>query len=125
MSAYMLGFVLECILKAASCKTLNLAAYPEDHKVVKNPKITDYFRTHNFDMLLVISGASDLFSPKGVGFNSWSGFTQEYTGKIKVWTDIRYDTKDQYDEKRVKDIYDYLTKPNDGIIALIEAKERW
>ena len=121
MAAYILGFVLECVLKATACKALNLTAYPELGKT-KNRRVTDYFLTHNFDMLLVISGTSDLFGLTGEGSSSWSGFTQEYTGE---WTDIRYQILNQFDENKVRQLYKYLTENSLGVIPLIDNKERW
>jgi len=123
MTAYILGFVLECILKASACKALNLSIYPEIEKT-KNQQIVNYFRTHNFDMLLVVSGTSDIFDLSGEGASSWSGFTQEYT-KIGKWTDIRYEVLSQFDENLVKRLYKFLTEKPNGIIPLIEAKNRW
>lgn len=118
VAVYLMGFVLECILKASACKVLNLKNYPEIKKT-KNPKITSYFLTHDFDLLLPISGASEIFELSGEGASSWSGFTQEYS-KIGKWTDIRYDTLTQFDEKITKNLYTFLTKKPDGIIPLIE-----
>lgn len=121
IAAYILGLVLECVLKAASCKALNLAVYPEVGKT-KNNEIANYFRTHNFDNLLIVSGTSDLFGLNGKGFNSWSGFTQEYTG---IWTSIRYETITQFDERKVRGMYKFLTEQTSGIISLIESEKRW
>lgn len=123
MAAYILGFVLECVLKASACKALNLAVYPEIEKT-KNQQIVNYFRTHNFDMLLVVSGTSDIFGLSREGASSWSGFTQEYT-KIGKWTDIRYEVLNQFDENLVKSLYKFLTEKPSGIISLIETKNRW
>lgn len=123
ISAYMMGFVLECVLKASACKALNLATYPEIKKT-KNEKIVNYFRTHSFDMLLVVSGNSDIFDLSGEGASSWSGFTQEYT-KIGSWTEIRYEVLSQFNENVVKSLYNFLTAEPNGIIPLIETKNRW
>ena len=54
VAVYMMGFVLECILKALTCKALKLATYPEMQST-KHAKIKSYFLTHDFDMLLIIS----------------------------------------------------------------------
>lgn len=123
MAVYMMGFVLECILKASACKVLNLTAYPEIKKT-KNQQIVNYFRTHDFDMLLIVSGNSDIFDLQGVGASSWSGFTQEYT-KIGKWTDIRYDILNQFDESLAKSLYKFLTEAPNGIIPLINSQNRW
>ena len=123
IAAYLMGFVLECVLKAAACKALNLTSYPEVG-ILKNKKIIDYFRTHSFDMLLIVSGTNDIFDLSGEGANSWSGFTQEYT-KIGEWVNIRYNVINQFDETLVKNLYNLLTGSPNGIIPLIEAKQRW
>jgi hypothetical protein len=123
MAAYILGFVLECILKSAACRSLRLEMYPEI-KTTKDQRIVTYFRTHNFDMLLLVSGTSDIFGITGKGASSWSGFTQEYT-KLGEWTNIRYDTLNQFDKNTVLSLYKFLTEPPNGIIPLIEAEKRW
>jgi hypothetical protein len=123
VAVYMMGFVLECILKASACKTLNLTTYPEI-KETKNPRIVNYFCTHDFDSLLIISGVSDIFQLSGVGASSWSGFTQEYT-KIEKWTDIRYDVINQFDEKLATNLHKFLAEKPNGIIPLINAKNVW
>lgn len=123
MTAYILGFVLECVLKASACKALHLATYPELGKN-KNRKTVDYFCTHSFDTLLIISGTSDIFDLSGEGASSWSGFTQEYT-KMGNWTDIRYNEIIQFDEGLVRSLYGFLTEGPKGIIPLIEEKNRW
>ena len=125
MAVYMMGFVLECVLKASACKALKLTAYPEEIKKIKNQSIVNYFRTHDFDMLLVVSGTSDIFDLfSGEGASSWSGFTQEYT-KIGRWTDIRYDVLSQFDESLVKNLHKFLAEEPSGIIPLIEKENRW
>jgi len=123
VAVYLMGFVLECVLKASACKALNLNSYPDFQKT-KNIKITNYFLTHDFDMLLLVSGASNIFGLSGQGASSWSGFTQEYT-KIGKWTDIRYDTLTQFDETITKNLFGYLTKEPDGIIPLIKGQKIW
>jgi hypothetical protein len=125
VAVYLMGFVLECILKASACKVLNLKLYPEI-KITKDERITRYFHTHDFNMLLIVSGMSDIFELSGDGASSWSGFVQEYSKeKIGKWTDIRYDLLDQYDENIAKRVYDYLTKEPDGIIPLIKERNIW
>ncbi len=39
-ATYMMGYVLECALKAATCKTLHLGSYPSG---TQNKKIDGYF----------------------------------------------------------------------------------
>lgn len=120
LAAYMLGFVLECVLKAGACKSLNLEVYPGS-KTTKKEKITSYFLTHDFDMLLVISGASDIFGIYGKGAEAWSGFTQEFQGQ---YTNIRYEVKSSYNEEKVKRMHDCLTREPDGIIPLMISEKK-
>jgi hypothetical protein len=122
VAAYIMGFVLECILKSAACKVLNLPAYPEPGAGIRH-EVSTYFLTHNFDQLLVVSGMTDLFKFSGNGSSAWSGFTQEYTG---AWTDIRYkDATNQFDEQKVTALYAFLTGSEGGIITLVENEKRW
>lgn len=122
-AAYMMGYVLECSLKAVICKTLHLVSYPEN---TRDNKIDSYFMTHKFDQLLTPSGMEDLFSGRGEKdvFRNWSEFTQEYQGD---WVRMRYDPArlKQFDEIKVKKLYNNLTEEPSGILAVIETKKRW
>ena len=115
-AAYMMGYSLECTLKAVICKTLHLTGYPNS-----KDKISQFFRTHEFDVLLTLSGMEDLFGYNGVGFSNWSGFTQEYKGQ---WTAMRYDLG-SWDEAKIKRVYTNLTEKKNGILSLIEGNKRW
>jgi hypothetical protein len=86
-AGYLSGHVLECALKAAVCKTLNLLVYPE---YTKNEKTDGYFMTHKFDQLLIASGLESIFSSRGPieAFQYWSDFTKEYPSD---WPAMRYD----------------------------------
>jgi len=102
--AYMMGYVLECALKATVCRKLNLISYPE---TAKNKKIPEYFMTHRFDQLLVVSGMSGIFSDRGPdeAYLHWSDFSLEYAGD---WPSMRYDPDRQWEEKKVKSLYTNL-----------------
>ncbi len=117
-AAYMMGYVLECALKAAICKTLHLSIYPDKSK---SNKISQFFRTHEFDVLLTLSGMEDLFGFSGAGFTSWSGFTQEYKGS---WTEMKYDIG-SWDETKVRRVYTNLTAKKTGILSFVEGGKRW
>lgn len=104
VSAYMMGCVLEYALKAVACKTLHLSNYPP----LKSKKIEAFFRTHEFDSLLIISGMLDIFSSGGSFFGNWSAFTQEYLGQ---WTEMRFETNNQnsqWDEIKTNNVYNEL-----------------
>src|SRR3989344_4984234 len=60
VAMYIMGYVLELAMKAIICKTLNLPTYPHDNK---DEKVASYFKTHVFDRLLVVSGATNIFKP--------------------------------------------------------------
>jgi hypothetical protein len=120
-AGYMLGYALECALKAVTCKTLNLVTYPENHK---NDKINLYFMTHRFEQLLIVSGLENIFSSRGPqeAWENWSDFTLEYPGE---WPSMRYDSKTVWDEIKVERLYKCLMKPKSGILKIIERRKKW
>ena len=119
-AAYMMGYVLETLLKSASCKALHLEQYPDDRSKHQE-KVLSFFMTHNFDQLLYISGLSDVFNSS---FFSWAQFTTSYLGD---WPRMRYDVKvlKQFDEIKVNQLYDYLYKADDSIIKTVQKMRRW
>lgn len=120
-SAYMLGYVLECALKAATCKTLHLIAYPEN---TKNDKINSYFMTHRFEQLLVVSGLENVFSSRGPkeAWQNWSEFTLEYPGD---WPAMRYDLSKNWDKIKIEQLYNNLMEPTNGILTIIKRSKKW
>lgn len=120
-AAYMMGYALECALKAVTCKTLHLVSYPEN---TRNDKIDNYFMTHRFDQLLVVSGMEDIFSSRGPAesWRNWSEFTAEYQGS---WTEMRYDRDIVWDEAKIRKLYNNLKDPNYGIITEITRRHKW
>lgn len=122
-AAYMMGYVLELALKAASCKALKLKSYPANasHKTVAN-----FFQSHIFDQLIVISGLSDLFSLDGTeeSHRNWSLFVQEYPWN---WPEMRYDPNIivRFDESKINNLYTYLYDDEQSIIKTIAGKRRW
>lgn len=122
-AAYMMGYVLELALKAASCKALKLKNYPVNTRL---QKIDDCFQSHRFDQLIVVSGLSDLFSLDGPAesFGNWSLFVQEYPGN---WPEIRYDPNIiiRFNESKVHSLFQYLYDDDNSIIKTIAGKRRW
>lgn len=118
-AAYMMGFVLECALKAVICKTLHLVNYPE---YTGKQKVDDYFMTHRFDLLLKVSGMENIFSDRGPSesWRNWSEFTVEYPGD---WPAMRYDINRKWDETKVKKLYTNLVESQNGLLK--EVKKRW
>lgn len=120
-AAYLLGYVLECALKAATCKTLHLVSYPDG---TKNPNVSSYFMTHKFEQLLVVSGLENIFSSRGPtkAWQNWSSFTIEYPGD---WPIMRYDAKKIWDEIKVKKLFSNITEPKYGILSIIKDQRKW
>ncbi len=123
VAKYIMGYVLELAMKAMICQTLGLPAYPHDNK---DEKTASYFKTHVFDRLLVVSGATKIFKPdiaNEASFN-WEQFTKEYPGD---WSSvIRYDpalARPATPELKssVQNLYTYLV----GILKTIEEKKLW
>lgn len=121
-AAYMLGYALECALKAATCKTLRLVSYPEN---TGKEKVDSFFMTHKFEQLLFVSGLDDLFSfrsPIPEVSSNWSQFTLAYPGD---WPTMRYQINPAWDEAKVKGLYEMLTHDSHGLITIIGRKKRW
>lgn len=120
-AAQMMGLALEYALKAAICKTLNIPAYPEDHKD------SSFFMVHTFDRLLLLSGLSSTFSAAGDTevLDNWSGFTLPYRGE---WVGMRYNDPQYgpFDKKTVEKLYHHLYGDKEyGILRVIAKKRRW
>jgi hypothetical protein len=119
MAAYMMGYTLECALKAAICRRLGVTKYPDSSKT---KEVANFFRTHKFIPLLLLSGLSEVFSFSGnvVVFQNWSNFTKEYPGE---WPTMRYKSGTGLDEIKVKNLYTNLTVKSVGVLSVI--KKRW
>ena len=115
----MMGLSLECALKAVTCKTLNLDNYPETRK---DKNINAFFKTHNFDALLVVSGTDNIFGVRGTGEPpwNWSEFLKEYEGD---WWNMKYDLNrmKSWDDVKIKKLYNHLN----GLIGEIEKEKLW
>lgn len=113
---------LECALKAMICKTLGLSIYPEDKK---QEQVVTFFRTHEFQRLLILSGLNSVFGPDpgATGeFQSWSDFTKQFPGN---WAEMKYDLERQvqFDATKASFLYKSLTDPTRGVLTII--KRRW
>ena len=121
-SGYFMGLALECALKASTCKTLRISNYPEAHQ---DKKVPDFFMTHSFLRLLLVSGLSDIFDIKSkypLAYKNWSDFTIQYPGE---WTGaIRY-TSNYFNNKNATKLYNYLFLDKNSIIKTIRRKRRW
>lgn len=120
-AAYVMGYALECALKAVSCKTLKLNVYPP---VKKNSREAEGFRSHDFEQLLFISGMNGVFQLEDKAYDNWSAFTLTLNGD---WTNMRYDrgAEKRFDEPTVRDLYKNLYDDEDSIIQTIKGKRKW
>ena len=120
-AAYMMGLALECALKSSICKTLRITDYPEDHK---DKKVPDFFMTHSFIRLLLVSGLNDIFDVKGVAlaFDNWSAFTARFPGD---WTAMRYIDDRQFDAATTRSLFGNIYLDEHSIFKVISKKRRW
>lgn len=122
LAAYLMGYVLEFALKAASCKVLHLSGYPPTKS---KGGVGEGFKTHEFEQLLIVSGFSDLFGNLSSTpyYSNWSNFTALYPGE---WTQMRYeDVSARFDEKTVKALAQNLYDDSNSIVKTIKSKKRW
>jgi hypothetical protein len=121
-AGYMMGYALECALKAVICKTLRLNEYPE------SGKDDNWFLTHRLERLLRLSGMEDIFgNTGGKGFYAWGEFIKYYEGE---WSCMRYDSSclARFTDQSVPRLYNFLigTKTGEeGIITVINRTRRW
>ena len=111
-------YVLECALKAAICKTLRLRNYPDKSGFDKRDNI---FKTHNFDILLTLSGMEKDFSLRSASkkrYQNWSEAT-----KYKV--DVRYEPIGSRSLSEAKRMYKALTEKPNGVISWIAKHRKW
>lgn len=108
------GLALELTLKAAICRTLNLQDYPDKGK----SEISQFFRTHAFDVLLTLSGFDkDITGDKRKKiFKNWSKATSEWSVNAK------YDPIGSKLPADARRMYRALTEDKDGIINWINKK---
>jgi hypothetical protein len=121
-AAYMMGLSLECLLKAAVCKTLRIEDFPENHK---DDKVPPFFMNHSFVRLQLLSGLSDIFSATGdvAAFGNWSDFTIKYPSE---WIYIRYASpaNSPFDEATTKKLFQYLYESPNSIVKTVIKRKR-
>ncbi len=120
-AAYTMAMALECALKVMICKTLDLQEYPQKPEKLK---IVNFFWTHEFEQLLIISGLTQTLKSTNVPemWQNWSNFVNEFPGS---WTVLKYDYERQqrFDKIKVESLYKNLLDPTYGLI--IKIKEKW
>ncbi|HSX17094.1 MAG TPA: hypothetical protein VLH86_03275 [Patescibacteria group bacterium] len=118
-----MGYALECALKAAACKTLDIDSYPPIkiwRDAARQPNEISGFKTHEFDALIVLGGLSKRFSADF----ELNQFTSSYTGD---WENRRYegDLSTVYDEKTVIELSKLLYDSDESIINKFDKEGLW
>ncbi len=117
---YILGYALECALKSAICKTLKLSEYPDN---VKNDKLSTFFKTHVFDILLTLSGLENDFRINPANpprlFQNWSDATSTWT------SEVRYNPMGSITEAEARRMHEALSEQPHGLLTWISKKKRW
>lgn len=118
-----MGYALECALKAVTCKTLGIEAYPPlkmSRDETKSGAEIQGFKTHEFDSLIVLSGLSGRLTTDF----ELNQFTAQYAGS---WENRRYDMdlSTVYDEKAVIELSQLLYDTSEGILNKFEKEELW
>lgn len=127
MAIYMMAMSLELALKSAACYALKLEAYPE----TSDPNDT-YFKSHNFDRLLRVSGMTDIFSVRNpmkdqIAFDNWSIFTQTFLFPDKDYVAMRYDPRmlATFTRTKAEELYAALYEDNHSILKTMARYHRW
>lgn len=110
-AGYLLGYVVECALKAAICRKLNLPEYPDAsrHK--------DVFASHDLDRLLTLSGYSSEINLKANSklFNNWSILTKDWKPETRYNENV-------YNQSVVQEKLNALEDQKDGFLVWIKRK---
>lgn len=112
-AGYLLGYVVECSLKAVICRKLNLSEYPGS-----GSKHFDVFAIHDFDRLLMLAGYSEEITlSKSPGlFNNWSILTKDWKPEVRYNNTV-------YTQNNIDDKIIALEDTTDGFLVWI--KKRW
>jgi HEPN domain-containing protein len=117
-AVYIMGYALECALKSAICKLLNLSSYPDKGG---SRDIENIFKTHRFDVLLILSGMSNDFNLNTAPrrYENWSELTKKWS------TEIRYEPIGSRTETEASRMYLALLEKEHGIITWINKEKKW
>ena len=116
-AVYLMGYALECCLKATICKRLNLVQYPDKSGSKDKDAI---FKTHKLDILRTLSGLENDLGLKSATrrYENWSEFT--------IWSvEMRYDPIGTFTKEGAERMYEALTEKPDGIITWINKHRKW
>lgn len=116
-AAYIMGYALECGLKAVICKRLNLSQYPDKNG---NKDKESIFKTHNLDILLTLSGLENDFS-----LTSPARRSENWSDATKWTTDLRYAPIGTRKKLDVQRMHQALTELPDGVLTWITKHRKW
>jgi hypothetical protein len=127
MAIYMMAMALELALKSASCYALKLEAYPES-----NDSNDSYFKSHNFDRLLRVSGMMDIFSVRipmknQDAFDNLSIFTRVFLFPDRDYVAMRYDPRmlANFNEAKARELYAALYDDKNSILKTMTRYRKW
>lgn len=112
-AGYILGYVVECGLKAIICKTLNLREYPDTGRHF------NVFASHSLDLLLILSGYScelDITRKSNKHLkNNWQKLTKDWS------PDVRY-KQGVYSQDLIKEKLVAIEDSKYGFLAWFQGK---
>ena len=107
---YLLGYAVECALKASVARQFR------EHEVPER-KLVNSFYTHNLDELLVISGLEKEFQNRG---QQDAAFQDNWT-TVKDWREsVRYDVS--IEEQRARRMLDAVANETSGILTWLRTQ---
>lgn len=116
-AVYIMGYAMECCLKAIICKRLNLLQYPDKSGSRDKDNI---FKTHKFDILLTLAGLESDFNINLSleRYENWSELTK--------WnTELRYEPIGTCNETDAERMYKALIETPNGVITWITKHRKW
>jgi HEPN domain-containing protein len=116
-AVYMMGYAIECALKAVICKRLNLASYPDQGV---GGEIATFFKTHKFDILLTLSGLEKEFTLAAPQRRS-----ENWSESTKWHPDMRYAPVGSKTKIEAERMHIALSERSDGILSWISKHRKW
>lgn len=117
------GFSLELALKAVICKKLRLQNYPDSLSIAltkTEKEIINFFKTHDFVTLLLLSGYSVDFS---ISPSTQRQLAQNW-GVLAAWSpDVRYEPVGTYSQTDAQNMLNAANDRRYGVMSYL--KKRW
>jgi hypothetical protein len=105
---YLIGYALECLLKACIAKQVNSFDFP-------NKKLTNDSFTHDLRKLLITAGLSDALNYQE---SQDKDFKFNWALAIKWSEESRYDHS--ISEKDAQELYEAITNQNSGVLPWLK-----